>query len=67
MDRFQFFNSGLIQDRQEFREQGDAASQRAYLQAKVEACFAAPDLPESLSASLLTDCPMASTGEPIAK
>ncbi|MCU0731303.1 MAG: hypothetical protein MUE84_06915 [Hyphomonas sp.] len=67
MDRFQFFNSGLIQDRQEFREQGDAAAQRAYLQAKVEACFAAPDLPESLSASLLTYCPMASTGEPIAK
>lgn len=67
MDRFQFFNSGYIQDRQEFREQGDAVAQRAYLQAKVEACFAAPDLPESLSASLLADCPMASTGEPIAK
>lgn len=67
MDRFQFFNSGYIQDRQEFREQGDAAAQRAYLQAKVEACFAAPGLPASLSASLLTDCPMALEGDPIAK
>jgi len=67
MDRFQFFNSGYIQDGQEFREVGDAAAQRAYLQAKVEACFAAPDLPETLSATLLTDCPMAPEGAPIAK
>jgi hypothetical protein len=67
MDRFQFFNSGYIQDRQEFRERGDAAAQRAYLRAKVEACFAAPDLPPSLSATLLTDCPMAPDGPPIAK
>jgi len=67
MDQFQYYNSGLIQDREEFREQGDAAAQRAYLQAKAEACFAAPDLPPELSASLLTDCPMAPEGAPIAK
>lgn len=67
MDRFQYFNSGYIQDRQEFREQGDAAAQRAYLKAKLEACFAAPRLPPGLSASLLTDCPVAPKGAPIAK
>jgi hypothetical protein len=67
MDRFQFFNSGYIQDRQEFREVGDAAAQRAYLKQRAEACFAAPGLPASLSASLLTDCPMALEGDPIAK
>lgn len=67
MDRFQYFNSGLIQDREEFREQGDAAAQRAYLQARTEACFAAPDQPPSLTAELLTDCPIALTGTPIAK
>lgn len=67
MDRFQYFNSGLIQDREEFREQGDAAAQRAYLQARTEACFAAPDLPPSLTAELLTGCPIAPDGEAIAK
>jgi hypothetical protein len=67
MDRFQYFNSGLIQDRQEFREQGDAAAQRAYLQAKTEACFAAPDQPPGLTSELLTDCPITLTGTPIAK
>jgi hypothetical protein len=67
MDRFQYFNSGLIQDREEFREQGDAAAQRAYLQARTEACFAAPDQPPGLTAELLTDCPIALTGTPIAK
>lgn len=67
MDRFQYFNSGLIQDREEFREQGDAAAQRAYLQAKTEACFAAPDLPPGLTAELLTGCPIAPDGEAIAK
>ncbi len=67
MDRFQYFNSGLIQDRQEFREQGDAAAQRAHLQARTEACFAARDQPPGLTAALLTDCPIALTGTPIAK
>jgi hypothetical protein len=67
MDRFQYYNSGMIQDRQEFREQGDAATQRAYLQAKVEACFAAPDLPPGLTSELLTDCPVDLTGGPIGK
>lgn len=67
MDRFQYYNSGLIQDREEFREQGDAAAQRAYLQAKIEACFAAPDQPPGLTAGLLTDCPIDRTGGPIAK
>ena len=67
MDAFQYFNSGLILDKQEFREQGDAAAQRAYLKHKAEACFAAPGLPASLSVSLLTDCPMALEGDPIAK
>lgn len=66
MDRFQYFNSGLIQDREEFREQGDAAGQRGYLQARTEACFAAPDQPPGLTAELLTDCPIALTGTPIA-
>ncbi len=67
MDRFQYYNSGMIQDRQEFREQGDAAAQRAYLQAKTEACFAAPDQPPGLTSELLTDCPITLTGTPIAK
>ncbi len=67
MDRFQYYNSGMIQDRQEFREQGDAATQRAYLQAKVEACFAAPDLPPGLTSELLTDCPVDLNGGPIGK
>ncbi|HAY06602.1 MAG TPA: hypothetical protein PKV67_04695 [Hyphomonas sp.] len=67
MDRFQFFNSGYIQSAQEFKEQGAAAAQRAYLMQKVEACFAAPGLPASLSATLLTDCPIAPDGAPIAK
>jgi hypothetical protein len=67
MDRFQYYNSGMIQDRQEFREQGDAATQRAYLQARTEACFAAPDLPPGLTTALLTDCPVDLTGGPIAR
>lgn len=67
MDRFQFFNSGYIQSPQEFREQGDAGAQRAYLKVRADACFAAPDLPPDLSASLLTDCPIAPEGAPIAK
>jgi hypothetical protein len=67
MDAFQYFNSGLILDKREFREIGDAAAQRVYLKQKAEACFAAPGLPASLSASLLTDCPMALEGDPIAK
>jgi hypothetical protein len=67
MDRFQYYNSGQIQDREEFREQGDAAAQRAYLQARTEACFAAPDQPPRLTPELLTDCPIALTGTPIAK
>ena len=66
-DRFQYFNAGLILDKEEFRAVGDAAAQRAYLQAKAEACFAAPNLPAELSAALLTDCPMAPEGEAIAK
>lgn len=67
MDRFQYFNSGLIQDREEFREQGDAAAQRAYLQAKTEACFAAPNQPLGLTAELLTECPISLNGTPIAE
>ena len=67
MDRFQYFNSGLIQDREEFREQGNADAQRAYLQAKTEACFAAPDPPPGMTPALLTECPIALTGAPIAK
>lgn len=67
MDRFQYFNSGLIQDREEFREQGDAAAQRAYLQARTEACFAAPDQPEGLTSELLSGCPIDLTGGPIAR
>lgn len=67
MDAFQYFNSGLILDKEEFREVGGAAAQRAYLQKKAEACFAVPDLPAALSASLLAECPIALTGAPIAK
>lgn len=66
MDRFQYFNSGLIQDREEFREQGDAAAQRAYLQARTEACYAAPDQPVGLTAELITECPISLNGTPIA-
>lgn len=67
MARFQYWNSGWVLDRHEFRLVGDATAQRAYLQQKIEACFAAPDLPPDLSASLLTNCPMAVSGDPIAK
>lgn len=67
MDRFQYFNSGLIQDREEIREQGDAAAQRAYLQAKTETCFAAPDLPADVSASYLSDCPILLDDTPFIK
>ena len=67
MARFQYWNSGWVLDRHEFRLVGDAAAQRAYLQQKIEACFAAPDLPPGLSASLLTSCPMAVSGDAIAK
>jgi len=67
MARFQYWNSGWVLDRHEFRLVGDAAAQRAYLQQKIEACFAAPDLPPGLSASLLTSCPMAVSGDPVAK
>lgn len=67
MDAFQYFNSGLIQHSEEFRALGAAAAQRAYLQAKVEVCFAAPDLPAELSAALLTDCSIAPEGAPIVK
>lgn len=67
MDQFQYFNSGLIQSAEEFREQGDAFAQRAYLQAKTEACFAAPDQPKGLTPELLTDCPIAPEGAPVAK
>lgn len=67
MDRFQYFNSGLIQDREEFREQGDAAAQRAYLKGKLGACFAASDLPEIIIVSLFEGCPLDLDGDPIAK
>lgn len=67
MDRFQYFNSGLIQDREELRGQGDTGAQRAYLKTKVEACFAASSLPETTMLSLFEGCPMALEGDPIAK